>query len=285
MGPIGLWGAGRRMRQGSLAGHMDRILLIPLWDEGNLEEMDRLVQPVIFQIRKLRPRGRMEFSASVCKLMLAANTSNSKILVDALTSYFTNLSVAGPLGVCSTFPCSFLRTQAPAASLHGEKAPRGSQRGSHDTRSLPSSLLCSVTQPCPTLCNPLDRSPSGKNKGVGFHALLQGIFANQDSNPGVPHCRWILLSSEPPGRPKGTGVDSPSLLQGVFLTQESSQGLPHCRWILYQTSYQRRPPSSLTRCNPHPRQPQGAQMYRPARVQKEKRGMLGDCADVWGLAC
>ena len=106
---------------------MDRILLIPLWDEGNLEEMDLLIQPVIFQIRKLRPRGRMEFSASVCQLMLAANTSNSKILVDALTSYFTNLSVAGPLGVCSTFPRSFLRTQAPAVSLHGEKAPRGSQ--------------------------------------------------------------------------------------------------------------------------------------------------------------
>ena len=30
---------------------------------------------------------------------------------------------------------------------------------------------------------------------------------------------------------------SPSLLQGVCLTQESNPGLPHCRWILYQLSH------------------------------------------------
>ena len=32
----------------------------------------------------------------------------------------------------------------------------------------------------------------GKNTGVCFHALLQGIFPTQRSNPGVLHCRWIL---------------------------------------------------------------------------------------------
>ena len=32
----------------------------------------------------------------------------------------------------------------------------------------------------------------GKNTGVGCHALLQGIFPTQGSNPGLPHCRWIL---------------------------------------------------------------------------------------------
>ena len=32
----------------------------------------------------------------------------------------------------------------------------------------------------------------GKNTGVGCHALLQGIFPMQGSNPGLPHCRWIL---------------------------------------------------------------------------------------------
>ena len=26
----------------------------------------------------------------------------------------------------------------------------------------------------------------------GLPALLQGIFPTQESNPGVPHCRWIL---------------------------------------------------------------------------------------------
>ena len=32
----------------------------------------------------------------------------------------------------------------------------------------------------------------GKNTGVGCHALLQGIFPTQGSNPCFPHCRQIL---------------------------------------------------------------------------------------------
>ena len=32
----------------------------------------------------------------------------------------------------------------------------------------------------------------GKNTGAGCHALLQGIFPTQGSNPTRPHCRWIL---------------------------------------------------------------------------------------------
>ena len=82
----------------------------------------------------------------------------------------------------------------------------------------------------------------GKNTGVGCHALLQGIFPAQGSNPGLPHCRWILyrLSHKRYPRlleiPKTTGVSSLSLLQGIFPTQKSNQGLLHCRWILYQLS-------------------------------------------------
>ena len=34
-----------------------------------------------------------------------------------------------------------------------------------------------------------------------------------------------------------TGVSSCSLLQGMFPTQESNPGLPHCKWILYQLSH------------------------------------------------
>ena len=45
--------------------------------------------------------------------------------------------------------------------------------------------VCLVAQSCPTLCDPMDYSPPGssyhrdspgKNTGVSFHALLQGIF-------------------------------------------------------------------------------------------------------------
>ena len=32
----------------------------------------------------------------------------------------------------------------------------------------------------------------GQNTGVGSHSLLQGIFPTQESNPSLPHCRWIL---------------------------------------------------------------------------------------------
>ena len=32
----------------------------------------------------------------------------------------------------------------------------------------------------------------GKNTRVGCHALLQEIFPIQESNGGLPHCRWIL---------------------------------------------------------------------------------------------
>jgi len=42
----------------------------------------------------------------------------------------------------------------------------------------------------------------GKNTGVGCHALLQGIFPTQGSNPGLPHCRWILYCLSHQGSPR-----------------------------------------------------------------------------------
>ena len=62
--------------------------------------------------------------------------------------------------------------------------------------------FCAVAQSCLTrglwpsrlLC-PWD-SP-GKSTGVGCHALLQGIFPSQGSNPYLPHCRQILYCWAP----------------------------------------------------------------------------------------
>ena len=66
---------------------------------------------------------------------------------------------------------------------------------------------------------PMDCRPSGssvrgdspsKNTGVGCHALLQGIFPTQGSNPGLPNCRRILYrlshqgSAPRPPRPTTT---------------------------------------------------------------------------------
>ena len=39
---------------------------------------------------------------------------------------------------------------------------------------------------------PLSMGFPGKNTRVGGHFLLQGIVPTQGSNPGFPHCRWIL---------------------------------------------------------------------------------------------
>ena len=62
-------------------------------------------------------------------------------------------------------------------------------------------LYCTVSQSCLILCDPMDCSLSGspvhgyspgKNAGVDCHALIQGLFPTQGSNPGFTRCRWIL---------------------------------------------------------------------------------------------
>ena len=65
-------------------------------------------------------------------------------------------------------------------------------------------VACSVTQLCPTVCDPMDCSPPGssvhgdspgKNTGMGCHFLLQGIFPTQGSNPGLLRLlRWQVDS-------------------------------------------------------------------------------------------
>ena len=59
-----------------------------------------------------------------------------------------------------------------------------------------------------------------ENRSVMSHSLQpHGIYSPWNS-PG-----------------QNIGVVSCSLLQGIFPTQGSNPGLPHCRWILYQLSY------------------------------------------------
>ena len=95
-----------------------------------------------------------------------------------------------------------------------------------------------VTEPVPARFLCLWDSP-GKNTGVHCHALLQGIFPTQGSNPGLPHCRQILYCLSHQGSPRILEwVAYPFLLHGIFLTQELNWGLLHCRRILYQLSYQ-----------------------------------------------
>ena len=50
--------------------------------------------------------------------------------------------------------------------------------------------------------SPVHGDTSGKNTGVGCHALLQGIFPIQGSNPGFLHCRQILYHLSHQGSPR-----------------------------------------------------------------------------------
>ena len=108
---------------------------------------------------------------------------------------------------------------------------------------------CLVAQSSPILCRvwPVRLTP----RTVARQALLSmgilqaiilewaampssRIFPTQESNPSVPHCRWILYCLSP----TEAGVGSLPLLPGNCPIQESHWGLLHCRRILYQLSYQ-----------------------------------------------
>ena len=104
------------------------------------------------------------------------------------------------------------------------------------------------------LCDPMDCNPPGssvhgdspgKNTGVGCHALHQGIFPTQGSNPGFPHCRRILyhlshqgsqrilewVAYPSPGELPDPGIKLGSLaLQADYLPAELP-GKPECVWV------------------------------------------------------
>jgi len=61
----------------------------------------------------------------------------------------------------------------------------------------------------------------GKDTRVGFHALLQGIFQPQGSNPGLPHCRQIIYHLSHQG--------SPRILEWGLSDPVIEAGLLHCR--------------------------------------------------------
>ena len=79
---------------------------------------------------------------------------------------------------------------------------------------LPFYMPTKLLQSCLTLCNPMGWSPpgssvhgilTGKNTGVGCHALLQGIFPTQGSNQSFLYLLHWQMGSLPlaqPGKPQ-----------------------------------------------------------------------------------
>ena len=89
----------------------------------------------------------------------------------------------------------------------------------------------------------LSMESPGKNTGVGCHALLQGVFPNQESKLGLPHCRQILYQLSHQGSPRILEWVAYPFSRGSSWPQESNRGLLHCRWILYQLGHQGSPKS------------------------------------------
>ena len=69
----------------------------------------------------------------------------------------------------------------------------------------------------------------GKNTGVGSHALLQGTFPSQGSNPHLLHCRWILYQL--------THLESPIII--LLLTKKQNKA--NCPQVLAPSPPRDRP--------------------------------------------
>ena len=86
-------------------------------------------------------------------------------------------------------------------------------------------VLCFVAQSCPTLCNPVDCSPSGSSvhgdtpgKNTRVSCPPPGDLPNPRIESRSLALQVDFLLSEPPGKPKNTAVGSLSLLLGIFPT-------------------------------------------------------------------
>ena len=100
-----------------------------------------------------------------------------------------------------------------------------------------------------TLCNPMDHSTPryslrgvspDQNTGVGCYSLLQGIIPTQGSNPGLPHCRWILYHLSHQGSPLISCNDqvcehclSQSFIVLETVTERNYKGEPFSHQLIY----------------------------------------------------
>ena len=62
--------------------------------------------------------------------------------------------------------------------------------------------LFATPMDCSSPGSSVHRDSPGRNTGVGCHALLQGIFPTQGSNPGLLPCRQILYHLSREGSPR-----------------------------------------------------------------------------------
>ena len=96
----------------------------------------------------------------------------------------------------------------PSCSGKGRRGRQGARLGSSFSGSCESAhVSCPVcVRVFVTPCTVAHQAPRpwtfpGKNLGMGCHAILQGTFLTQGSNPGLLHCRQILYRLSHHGSP------------------------------------------------------------------------------------
>ena len=128
--------------------------------------------------------------------------------------------------------------------FHGQRSLAGyspwGRKESDTTEQLSLTYLCYAAaaakslQSCPTLCDPIDSSPSGSpSLGFSRQEHWSGLPCPPPEdlpNPGIklwsPALQVDSLLSEPPGKPKNTGVGSLSFLQGNLPNPGIEPGSP-----------------------------------------------------------
>ena len=126
---------------------------------------------------------------------------------------------------------SLWRLTFPTQRLQGAGGGKGRLRACRGHLVLDSGRRkkVSVTQSCPTLCDPTVSpwdSP-GKNTGMGYHSLLQGIFPTQGSIPGLLNCRQILYHLSHQGNP----LDSGRICKLSLIEEDTKTQTQHSTWL------------------------------------------------------
>ena len=110
----------------------------------------------------------------------------------------------------------------------------------NDSSPLKSCVHDKSHQSCPTFCDLMECSllgtSPGKNTGVGCHALLQGIFPNQETNPSLftsPALAGRVFTTSTPRRHLPPTPISYTTLKAYLL---SSFHPEHYVWILTKSS-------------------------------------------------
>ena len=108
-------------------------------------------------------------------------------------------------------PLQYSCLESPTNKAALQATSMGSKRVRHNSGNFGfmccAYLLSHVRILCDPMCYTLPSSSvhgdsPGKNSGVGYHALLQGVFPTQGSHPGLPHCRQILNLLSQQGSPR-----------------------------------------------------------------------------------